>query len=119
VRRLGRRERLCIGVGDDKIDALQAGRDHVVDGVTSGAADAEHSDTRLQFAKVGDAGHVCSRILPARRIYALHPLPLSFQPMANAYSAHLEHLNRTSAGLDDLGTKRMATNANSRWLTDS
>ena len=37
-------QRLRVGVGDDEVDALQAGRDHVVDGVAAGAADAEHGD---------------------------------------------------------------------------
>jgi len=32
-----------------KIDALQARRDHVVDRVAAGAADAEHGDARLEF----------------------------------------------------------------------
>jgi hypothetical protein len=52
--------RISIGVGDDKIDAPQASRDHVVDGVAAGAADAEHGDARSHLAKVGNAGHVCS-----------------------------------------------------------
>ena len=46
-------ERLRVGVGDDEIDTLQAGRDHVVDGIAAGAADAEHGDARLQLTDVG------------------------------------------------------------------
>jgi hypothetical protein len=43
-----------------QIDALQASRDHVVDGIAAAAADAEHNDARSHLAKVGNAGHVCS-----------------------------------------------------------
>ncbi|HBS27934.1 MAG TPA: hypothetical protein DEB06_00435, partial [Phycisphaerales bacterium] len=39
--RLGKRQRLRIGVGDDEIDALERAVDHVVDGVAAGAADAD------------------------------------------------------------------------------
>ena len=45
---------LGIGVGDDEVDALEAGADHVVDGVAAGAADPEHSDPRFQLPYVGD-----------------------------------------------------------------
>ena len=45
-------QRLRVGVGDDEVDALQPGRDHVVDGVAAGAADTEHGDPRLQLADV-------------------------------------------------------------------
>ncbi len=51
---LGQRERLGVGVGDDEIDALQPGGDHVVDGVAAGATDTEHCDARLEFTDVGD-----------------------------------------------------------------
>ena len=37
-------ERLRVGVGDDEIDALDVGVDHVGDGVAAGAADADHAD---------------------------------------------------------------------------
>ena len=50
--RLRHRERLRVGVGDDEIDPLQPGGDHVVDGVAAGAADAEHGDPRLQLADI-------------------------------------------------------------------
>ena len=46
-------ERLRVGVGDDEVAAQQAGRDHVVDGVAAGAADAEHGDPRLELPDVG------------------------------------------------------------------
>ena len=49
---LRQRQRLRVGVGDDEVAALQAGRDHVVDGVAAGAADAEHGDPRLEFPDV-------------------------------------------------------------------
>ena len=55
-------ERLGIRVGHHKIYALQASRDHVVDRIATGAADAEHGDARLHLAKVGNVGHVCSTI---------------------------------------------------------
>ena len=50
----GPRHGQCLGirVGDDEIDALEAGIDHVVDGVTAGTADAEDGNPRLQFADV-------------------------------------------------------------------
>ena len=51
---LRQRQRLGVGIGDDEIDALQAGGDHVVDGVAAGAADPEHGDPRLQLADVGN-----------------------------------------------------------------
>ena len=50
--RLRHGQRLRIGVGDDEIDTLQSGGDHVVDGVAARAADAEHGDARLQLADV-------------------------------------------------------------------
>ncbi len=40
-------KRLRIGVGDDEVDAVEAGGDHVVDGVAAGAADADDGDARL------------------------------------------------------------------------
>ena len=46
---LGEGELLRIGVGDDELDTLEPGLDHVVDGVAAGAADAEHDDPRLKF----------------------------------------------------------------------
>jgi len=40
-------ERLGVGIGHDKINALQAGGDHVVDGIAARAADPEHGDAGL------------------------------------------------------------------------
>ena len=37
-------ERLRVGVGDDEIDTLHVGVDHVGDGVAARAADADHAD---------------------------------------------------------------------------
>ena len=65
---LRHRERLRVGVGDDEVDALQARRDHVVDGIAAGAADAEHGDPRLHFPDIRDRqidGHVCLLIARA------------------------------------------------------
>ena len=51
------RQRLRVGVGDDELDALQVGADHVVDGVAAGAADADDGDPRLQLRRrVGRLG---------------------------------------------------------------
>ena len=73
--RLG--QSLGIRVGDDEVDALEAGIDHVVDGVTARAADAENDNPRLQFADVGNlqidahglslqcAGGIDRRVSPA------------------------------------------------------
>ena len=52
-------ERLCVGIGDDEVDALQPGRDHVVDGIATGAADSKHDNTRFHLANIGDVGHFC------------------------------------------------------------
>jgi hypothetical protein len=38
---------LRIGVGNNEVDTLQTGRDHVVDSVTAATADAENGDTGL------------------------------------------------------------------------
>ena len=59
---LRHRERLGVGIGDDEIDALQAGGDHIVDGVAARAADTEHGDAGLELTDVGDIqidGHGC------------------------------------------------------------
>ena len=50
---LGGGERLGVGVGDDEIDAREAGHDHVVDRVAAGAADPAHHDPGLQFPQFG------------------------------------------------------------------
>ena len=76
-------QRLGVGVGDDEIDALQAGLDHVVDGVAAGAADAEHGDPRLQLTDVGDLqidGHVCLFFL-ARALSRALPRPVRHRPL--------------------------------------
>ncbi len=59
---LRHRERLGIGIGDHEIDALQAGGDHVVDGISARAADTEYGDAGFQLTDVGDIqidGHDC------------------------------------------------------------
>jgi hypothetical protein len=50
--RLGRGQRLRVGVRDHELNALQARLDHVVDGVAAGAADTEDGDVRLEFPDV-------------------------------------------------------------------
>ena len=42
-------ERLGVGVGDDEFHAFQRGADHVVDGISAGAADADDGDARLNL----------------------------------------------------------------------
>ena len=39
-------QRLQVGVGDDELDAVEAGLHHAVDGVAAAAADADHLDAR-------------------------------------------------------------------------
>ena len=39
-------QRLRVGVGDDELGAREPGRDHVVDGVSAGAAHADDGDAR-------------------------------------------------------------------------
>ncbi len=58
---LRQRQRLRVGVGDDEVDALEAGRDHVVDGIAAGTANAEYGNPRFHLANVWDLqidGHV-------------------------------------------------------------
>ena len=43
------RQRLCVGIRDDKIHAFQLLFDHVVDGVTARPAHTEHGDARFQL----------------------------------------------------------------------
>ena len=47
--RLRLAQRLRIGVCDDEVNALQFGLDHIVDGVSAGAADADDGDPRFQL----------------------------------------------------------------------
>ena len=49
---LGELKLLGVGVGDDELHAFQAGVDHVVDRVPSGAADAEDHNTRLELRRL-------------------------------------------------------------------
>jgi hypothetical protein len=50
-------QRLSISVGNDKLDALQPGIDHVVDSVAARAADTKNGDSRLQLADVEIDAH--------------------------------------------------------------
>ena len=45
-------QRLGIGVGDDKLDTLQIGADHVVNGISARAAYADDANPRLQVVVV-------------------------------------------------------------------
>ena len=66
--RLRHRQRLRVGVGDHEVDALEARRDDVVDGVATGATDAEHGDPGLQIVNIRNIdadGHVCLSITRA------------------------------------------------------
>ena len=42
-------ERLCVGIGDDEVDPLDVGLDHVGDGVAARSADADDADPRSKF----------------------------------------------------------------------
>ena len=42
-------QRLRVGVGDHKVDAVQLFFDHVIDRVATGAADPEHGDPWFQL----------------------------------------------------------------------
>ena len=57
-------ERLCIGIGDDEVDAFEPRLDHVVDGIAAGAADPTDDDARLQLANTGHVSHCCPTIAP-------------------------------------------------------
>ena len=46
-------QRLCIRVGHDEINALEAGIDHIVDRIAATAANTENGDPRLQLGNVG------------------------------------------------------------------
>src|SRR5258708_25488671 len=66
--RLGHGERLRVGIGDDELDLVKSGGDHVVDGVAAGSAYAEYGDPRLQLANIRDVeidGHGCLSITRA------------------------------------------------------
>ena len=52
--RLRLRKRLRVGVGHDELDTFELGRDHVVDGIAAGAADAQHGDA---WSELGDFRH--------------------------------------------------------------
>jgi hypothetical protein len=49
---LGELQLLGVGVGDDELDALQPGLDHVVDRVAASPADSKDHDPRLQFGRL-------------------------------------------------------------------
>src|SRR5262249_9163680 len=49
-RRLAPHEGLGVGVDRDKLDTVDSGINHAVDGIATGAADADHLDMRERFA---------------------------------------------------------------------
>ncbi|GGF15361.1 hypothetical protein GCM10011321_04050 [Youhaiella tibetensis] len=51
---LGQRKGLRIRVGHYEINSVQAGINHIVNGVTAGAAATEHSDAGLKFLNIRD-----------------------------------------------------------------
>ena len=60
------RKRLRIGVGHDKVDPLEARRDHVVDRVAAGAADADNGQARFdvdEFRQLKLDAHNALRII--------------------------------------------------------
>ena len=50
--RLGELKLLSVSIGHHELHALEAGRDHVVHGVATSAADPEDHDTRLQLGDI-------------------------------------------------------------------
>ena len=75
---LRRGERLRVGVGDEEIDAGQAGGDHVVDGVAAAAADAANHDAGLQFPQFGSLK--IDRHLPGLSPFHSHLAPVVLRP---------------------------------------
>ncbi len=66
--RLGHRQRLRVGIGDDEIDPLQSGGDHVVDGVAAGATTPNtvmRGFSSLNVRNVEIDGHGCLSITRA------------------------------------------------------
>ena len=63
------RQRLRVGVGDDEVDALQPGGDHVVDGIAASATDAEHGNPRFQLADVRGGQIECHGCLSFTRAW--------------------------------------------------
>ena len=45
---VGQLKRLCVGIGDNEIDAMQIRLDHIVHGVAAGAANPDHGDPWLE-----------------------------------------------------------------------
>ena len=43
---------LCVGVGDNEINPVQAGIDHVVDGIAAAAAHTKHGNARLELSDI-------------------------------------------------------------------
>ncbi len=43
---------LCVRIGDDKLDTLQAAMYHVIDRISAGAPDADNRNARLQLRRV-------------------------------------------------------------------
>ena len=56
--RLGLRDRLCICIGDDKIDAFQILADHVVDRIAAGATDANNGNTGFELILLLRGGEI-------------------------------------------------------------
>ena len=65
--RLRHGQRLRVGVGDDEIDALQPGSDHVIDGIAACSTDAEDGNPRFQLADVRGGQIECHGCLSLRR----------------------------------------------------
>jgi hypothetical protein len=69
VFRAGLLQRLCVGVGHDKIDAIQLFFDHIIDRVPASTTNTEYGDTGLQVVLSGHRKvkcHVLSAcLLPA------------------------------------------------------
>ena len=78
---------LRVGVGDDEFDALQAARDHVVDGVAAGAAHTEHGNARLEFGQIWNSDIDCHGGFQSLRLSLAAAPPPAFPacPPAKAF----------------------------------
>ena len=84
-------ERLGIGVGNDEIDALDLGMDHVGDGIATRAADADHGDAGTQFFHCRRSDIDAHRGLQPgllQRAHRLFKINLPDAPSASADQGH-------------------------------
>ena len=95
-------EGLRVGVGDDEIDALQTGGDHVVDGIAARAADTEHGDAGPQLANIRGGeidGHGC---LSITRAWGLGCTPKRLMEWSDPVLRSSEALSKPSSDLSEV-----------------